>query len=415
MHLNYRSLFFLFCLLVKSLLHAEEIWLESDYLLWTTKKFPLPVPLVSSASLKADLPGALGQPGTKILMGDKEANLNWRNGFRVILGGWIDSCHRWGMEGGFFMLPNKSHHQSIRTSGKPESLNVAVPIYDVMGLWGLKGEPGESIYILPGPLSGPGFKGRFSLKISSQLMGSELNALFNRINKCRLGMDFTVGFRWLQLKESLKFAGKTAALPNAPVEGFYNFKDVFKTNHNFYGLQVGLKANYHLKRWFFKGFAKISLGCMNQRVKIDGKSRTSNGNLFYMTKNTGHEVLRGGIFAEPSNRGSHDSNEFAIVLETGINLSYQFSNCLEIGVGYNFLWMNQLLRPGEQIDRKINPTRTALAKASRKSVGVGPDKPVPFGEPAAAPFPSGPKRPKFKPHYTDFWVQGLAVNLNLAF
>ena len=37
-----------------------------------------------------------------------------------------------------------------------------------------------------------------------------------------------------------------------------------------------------------------------------------------------------------------------------------------------------VLRPGDQIDRKINSTRTALADASRATVGTGPG-PVPFG------------------------------------
>jgi hypothetical protein len=137
--------------------------------------------------------------------------------------------------------------------------------------------------------------------------------------------------------------------------------------------------------------------------------------LFYITKNTGNEVLEGGLFSEPTNLGSHRRDKFAVVLETGVNLSYQFSHCFEIGFGYDFLWLNQLVRPGEQIDRKINPTLTALAQASRDSAGVGPDKPIPFGDSASASLPMGPQRPKFKHRSTDFWAQGLAVSLNFKF
>lgn len=414
--MNYRHLLFLLCLFVAHALHSEEWWLESDYLLWTTKKAPLPVPLVTSASLDDPLPGALGQPGTKILLGNKEIDMNWQNGFRVALGGWIDNCQNLGIEGSFFMLPKKSHQQSIHTSGEPGSLNVAVPINDITGLWGLNGVPGETVFILPGPLFGPGFQGSFSLTMSSKLQGSELNTLVNLISRCGFKIDFIGGFRWLQLQESLLFIGKTAGLPNSPFAGgFYNFKDSFKTNNNFYGPQIGLETDYNVDRWLFKGFAKVALGCMNQKVRIEGKSQTSSGNLFYLTKNTANEVLSGGLFSEPANRGSHHRDEFAIVLETGINLSYQFSHCFEMGIGYNFLWLNRLFRPGEQIDRKINPTQTALAQASRDSVGVGPDKPVPFGESAAAPLPTGPERPKFKHRSTDFWAQGLAVSLKFKF
>lgn len=416
LHMNYRYLFFLLYLLGIHALHAEELWLESDYLLWSIKKAPVPIPIVTSASLADPLPGALEQPGTKILLGDKDINMGWMNGFRVALGEWIGNSHQFGIEGSFFMLPKTSHQQTINTSGEPGSMNVAVPIYDITGLWGLNGVPGETIFILPGPLSGPGFRGHFSLKVSSELLGSEIDTLVNLVARCGCGIDFIGGFRWVQLKESLSFIGNTSALPDAPiVNGFYNFKDHFKTNNNFYGLLTGLKANYNMNRWLFKGFAKIALGCMNQKVGIKGKSQTSNGNLFYKTENTSHEVLGGGIFAEPTNRGSHHRNEFAIVLESGVNLSYQLSNCFEIGVGYNFLWMNQLIRPGKQIDRKINPTRTALAQASRNSVGIGPDVPVPFGDSVPAPLARGPKRPKFKHHDTDFWTQGLIANLNFRF
>lgn len=396
-------------------LHAAPLWLESEYLLWTTKKAHLSTPLVTSASLNDPLPGALGQPGTKILLGNKKIHGNWQNGFRLSLGKWLESCPKYGFEGIFFMLPQKSHQQSISTSGEPGSMNVAVPIYDVTGLWGLNGQPGETVFILPGPLSGPGFQGRFSLKLSNKLLGLELNTLINLANKDSFKIDFIGGIRWLQFTESLTFSGKTAALPSAPFTGFYNFKDTFNTNNNFFGLQIGFRENYTINKWLLKGFAKVALGCMNQHVRIKGRSQTSNGNLFYMTKNTSQEILAGGIFAEPTNSGSHNRNAFAAILETGINLSYQFSNCFEIGLGYNFLWLNHLCRPGEQIDRKINPTRTALADASRNSVGIGPDMPVSFGDSAAAPLPRGPKRPKFKHHQTDFCAQGLAVNLYLNF
>lgn len=416
MNYCYCYLFSLLCLLGTYDLNAEEWWLENEYLLWTTKKAPLPVPLATSASLNDPLPGALGQPGTKILLGNEDIDIGWRNGFRVALGGWITNCKQLGIEGSFFMLPKKSHQQSISTSGEPGSLNIAVPIFDVTGLWGLNGMPGETVFILPGPLEGPGFQGDLSLKMSSKLLGSELNTLVNLIDRCRFRIDFIGGFRWVQLEESLEFIGKTSALPNAPfASGFYNFKDSFKTFNNFYGPQIGLKANYNMDCWVVKGFAKAALGCMNQKVRIDGKSQTSNGNLFYLTRNTGNEILQGGIFSEPTNRGSHHRNEFAVVLETGVNLSYQFSHCLEIAVGYNFLWLNQLLRPGEQIDRKINPSQTALAQASRDSAGVGPTQPIPFGDSAPAPLPSEPERPKPKHHNTDFWAQGLAVSLNLKF
>jgi len=404
--------FLVFFFLSLSCLQADETWFESDYLLWRIKDSPISIPLVTSASLEDPVPGALGQPGTKVLMGDKNGDWKWRNGFRVTVGKWIDCPSQIGLEGSFFMLPKTWHRQSVSTSGEVGSKNVAVPIYDVTGLWGLNGVPGETVFILPGPLFGPGFRGHFSLHISNLLQGFELNSL---INLPRFNVSFIGGFRWLQLEESLLFTGRTAALPNSSLSGFYNFKDIFKVNNNFYGFQIGVKTKYDINNWIFKGFAKVAVGCMHQTLKIKGRSQTSNGNLFYMTNNSGGAVLDGGIFAEPTNQGTYRWNEFAAVLESGVNLSYPIFSCLEVGVGYNFMWFNKALRPGKQIDRKINPTRTALAAESRETVGVGPDTPIPFGSAAAASLPRGSEHPKVKHRSSDFWVHGLAVNLTLHF
>lgn len=413
--MRYTICFILLCLVRAFPIFAGEWRLENSFLLWTTKKASLSVPLVTSASLDDPLPGAIGQPGTKVLLGDEKIDMRWRYGYTVSIGRSLKNDPAFGVELNFLILPKKTRRQSVHTSGEPGSLDLAVPIFDVTGLWGLNGVPGESVFILPGPLSGPGFQGQFLLKLSSQLLGSEINTKINLQNRSHFGIDCIGGFRWLQLQESLSFVAKTNAIPGSAESGFYNFKDSFKTINNFYGPQIGLMGDYCVDQWFFKSFIKMALGCMSQKEKINGKSQTSDGNLFYMTKNSGNEILHGGLFSEPSNRGSHYHNQLAVVLESGTRLSFYLSPCFEIGLGYNFLWLNQVLRPENQIDRRINPTRTVLAEASRESVGIGPVQPIPFGEPTAASLPTGPERPRPKHHNTDFWAQGLTVTIDLKF
>lgn len=394
---------------------TKHWWTQGDYLLWKAKETPLLVPLVTTASLSDPISGALAQPGTKVIMGDKNIRSDWLSGFKIAAGLWTDQSEQRGIEAGYFLIPERSQKQSINTSGQPGSINVAVPIYDVTGLWGLNGVPGETVFILPGPIFGPGFVGSFQLKTSIRLQGAELDALIKRVDNSKFLLNFIGGFRWLQLEESLSFIGRTAAVPNSMESGFYNIKDSFKTNNNFFGGQVGVKAACSTKMWRFTGVTKVAVGLMNQNVGVRGRSQTSNGNLFYLTHNTETEILNGGIFAEPTNQGSHCRNVFAAAVEAGIKMFYRVSSCLELGVGYNFLFASSLVRPGDQIDRKINPTRTALAEASRASAGVGPDTPIPFGESQPASLPKGPKYPKFKPHTTNFWIQGLTIDAQLQF
>ena len=49
--------------------HAPRVWGSAEYLLWWTKVSPVPVPLVTSASPDAFTSGAIGQPGTAVLLG----------------------------------------------------------------------------------------------------------------------------------------------------------------------------------------------------------------------------------------------------------------------------------------------------------------------------------------------------------
>jgi hypothetical protein len=393
---------------------SSPVWIEGEYLLWAIKKNPLPVPLVTQGSLSDPIIGALGQPGTKIKFGKQRIDMGWMNGIQVTVGSWLNP--KIGLEASYFLLPTTTQKKSRRTSGEIGSPSYAVPIYDVTGLWGLNGVPGESVYLLPGPLEDmPGFQGDFNLKLSSQFQGAQLNGVY-RIAKWRLfRLDAIAGFRWLQLKEQLKFQVSTHTVPNFPFGfSFADTKDNFKTDNNFYGGQLGIGAGYASRYIDVKGVLQTGLGTVLEAIHIHGSSMTSNGNLFYETKNTANETLKGGIFAQKTNIGTHHRQVFAAVFDANVQARLKVSRYLEFGAGYSFLWISALARPGKQIDRKINPTLTALAEASRETVGTQ-QAPTPFGMPGPAQPAQGAKRPGFSLKNSDFWAQGFTVSVTARF
>ena len=392
------------------------VWIEGEYLLWTIKKNPLPTPLVTQGSLSDPIVGALGQPGTKIKLGKQDLDMGWMNGIQVTAGSWLNASQRIGLETSYFLLPTTTVKKSLHTSGEIGSPSYAVPIYDVTGLWGLNGIPGESIYLLPGPLEDmPGFQGDFNLKLSSQFQGVQLNALYQVAKWHLFRLNALTGFCWLQLKEQLKFQVSTLTVPNFPFGfSFADTKDSFKTENNFYGGQIGMGAEYASHYFDVKGVLQVGLGAVFEAIDIHGSSKTSNGNLFYETKNTAHETLKGGIFAQETNMGTHHRQIFAAVIDTNIQASLKISRHLELGIGYSFLWISGVARPGKQIDRKINPTLTALAEASRETVGTQ-QAPTPFGMPGPAQPAQGAKRPAFSLKNSDFWAQGLTVGVTARF
>lgn len=393
--------------------NAPQFWLRGEYLGWTLKDNHLPVTLATFASLSDQIPGAIGQPGTKILLGNKTVDMGWQNGFQWVLGTAINE--KLSLEGSYFLFAQAKKKKVLNTTGEPGSPNLAVPIFDVTGFWGLNGVPGETIFILPGPLfEEPGFKGHFKLKLSSSFQGADLSSYIRlRCFDC-FNLEGLVGFRWLQLRETLVFGARTGTVPDFSfLPGFYNFKDHFETTNNFFGGQLGLRAHYKKCNWFLESHAKIGMGLLNERIHIQGISETLGGNLFFITRGP-PRTFTGGVFAQPTNIGKHTKNTFAAIFEGNLRGGYKISDCFEIYLGYNFLLIDHVARPGDQINRKINPTLTGLATASRETAGTGVG-PIPFGESGPAEAPIGPKEPHFHFKTRLFWAQGLTAGLAIRF
>jgi len=391
---------------------APRGWVTGEYLLWWFKGSPLPVPLVTSGSLDDAIPGALGQPGTRVLIGGEPIESAVRSGGRVAAGLWVDPERTWGIEGNYLFLPQSHVTRSVATSGQPGSPTLAVPIFDTTGVCGLDGVPGETVFILPTPFgAAPGFQGRLQLDLASQLQGAEINIIGRPNDGEGLHLDGLAGFRWLQFSESLALTGTTGAAAGAAVSGFYNVSDSFQASNNFWGGQLGGRAVYALSAVRLEALAKVALGGVHENVTIDGASQTSSGNLFFKTAPA---AMPGGIFTQPSNIGSSSQDSFAVVPEVTTRLSYRLTRAIQLSCGYSFLYVSTLARPGPQIDRFINSTRTSLANASRATTGVGTG-PIPFGQPGSAPAASGGPAPTFRCQETDFWAQGIDLGVLVEF
>jgi hypothetical protein len=128
---------------------------------------------------------------------------------------------------------------------------------------------------------------------------------------------------------------------------------------------------------------------MRQHVDVTGVFRT---NFF-----TGSAVqsFAGGLFAQPTNIGSHRRDVFAVVPEAGVNVGFRLTSWASIVAGYTFLYASNVARPGNQIDRVINPTQSGAIDLTNPATLVGT------------------ARPRFKFEGSDFWAHGL--NAGLAF
>src|ERR1700722_4071730 len=80
-----------------------QCWGSAEYLLWWTKSAPLPVPIVTTGSAAVGFPtlntaGAIGSPGTRVLLGGSNLNYDAFSGMRISLGTWLNPEETCGVE-----------------------------------------------------------------------------------------------------------------------------------------------------------------------------------------------------------------------------------------------------------------------------------------------------------------------------
>jgi hypothetical protein len=104
--------------------------------------------------------------------------------------------------------------------------------------------------------------------------------------------------------------------------------------------------------------------------------------------------LPGGILATPANIGSYFRSPFAVVPEAYLNLGYQLSPRVALRVGYSFMFVSNVLRPGNQVDRTV-------------SANLLPSDPT-YGS-------AGPNLPAYHFHASTYWAQGLNLGLDYRY
>jgi hypothetical protein len=325
-------------------------WIDGDYLGWWVRPQPLAVPLVTSGPSTDPIPGAIGQPHTSILFGGNGIPYNMQSGFRVSGGMWA-ADQRIGLELGGFWLGRTSTNYGIggNSSGNPY---IAIPFLNA-----LNGR--EDVLIVsqnfPNALDAK-ITGSVNVNSSSQLWGYEANALWNIRTGPRVGISLIAGFRSARLTEQVQIDESIRNLPgggsltfggaNAGQFDSVSTYDSFSARNTFYGGQLGIRTHWEESRWSIDLTAKVALGVSNEVLNIAGASALQD------IVGTSILTIPGGVFALPSNMGNHEQNKFAVLPEGMANV---VTNHTFIRAGYTVFYWSNVMRPGNQIDRTLNP------------------------------------------------------------
>jgi hypothetical protein len=313
---------------------------DFEGLVWWPKSQPLSVPVVTTgpASLGANA-GAIGAPGTVSL--DRALNFGAMGGFRTDFGGWFEPSHTWGLEGDVLTLGRASGGFTVTDHSGNGSFVINEPVL---------GAPFST------QVSAPGVEtGGVTVHTTSEFWGAGVTGLFNLYRNNGWTVTATGGFRYLQLDERLDIVSNSAlfttatytdnqgnTLATAPPGSTVTVIDQFHARNQFYGGELGLRFQYMLDRWSFSARGTFAMGSMHETVTVNGIS-----NIYPI--NAGPTSLLGGNYATLQN-GLYSVNKFAVVPGMQLTLGYQFTPFIRGTIGYNFLFLSNVVRPGNQID-----------------------------------------------------------------
>jgi hypothetical protein len=362
----------------------SRFWFGAEFLAWSTKRASMP-PLVTLGDPADPIPGALGQPGTRILSsGGSDDLARTAPGLRLRGGYAIDNA--WAVEASAFMLQARSARFAAQSDATGSPIIGRPVIFAGIGV------EGSFVDSFPGILAGG-----VTVNSSSSFWGLEANAA-RQLSSDRGGkVELLFGARYLRLHDRLRIDDNVLALtpgfltflggPADPPATMTDF-DQFSATNDFYGAQLGLRSSLAVNRWTFSGSGKLALGVTRQTVGIDGATSL-------LTPGAPTVMAPGGLLALTSNIGTYHSNQFAVVPELELTTGYEIFPNAVISVGYNIIYWSNVVRAADQVDRTVN---TALAPSSQD-----------FGT------PGGPARPAFTFNRTDYWAQGLNVGFNFRF
>lgn len=358
-----------------------HVWASADYLLWWMKNGPLPAPLVTTNPNAFGSIGALNDPGTRVLFGGNSHDLDYNpfSGGRVTVGGCFNEQGTIGGELSGFLFATQDVGFLAASPGGAAPI-VSIP-FNATVPFNLN-PAGET------SLNAGNTPNAVGVSSSSRLWGAEANGLLLLFAKPRTSLTLLGGFRYLDLDERL---GLNDTFNDAATGGSLSVTDGFHTHNQFYGGQLGLRSLTYFGRLSVAATAKCALGVDDELSEISGNTGVTKGAFGFPTG-----VVPGGVFAEPSNIGRHTDTPFTVVPEAQFQVGYDLTHRIRATVGYDFLYVNDVLRPGAQIDRNINPTQSVL-----------------FG--GTGGVLNGPGAPSGATSHSDFWTQGINLGLQFRF
>ena len=354
-------------------LFGGRLWARSEYLLWWTRGSNLPVLVTTSpvGTLPQDS-GILGRPDTSVLFGDSAVMTDARSGGRFTVGYLLVPSEGLGVEANYLFLGTAASHYQADSASVPI---LARPYYDL-------GFNAESALLA----SHPDFlSGSVLVDATTDFQGAEV--LLRKTvwqGHCER-FDFLLGYRFarlddgLEIRQSSQWTKAQGIIPPGTTKDLF---DSFDTENQFNGGELGLAYRERMGQWSLEILGKVALGNTASQVRVDGATVTT-------LPDGRSATFVGGLLAQETNIGTFQQNQFSVIPEFGVTVGCNLTRQLRATFGYTFIYWNNVLRSGDQIDRYLSQL---------------PPEP-----------PTGDHRPVVLMKDTDFWAQGMRIGFDYCF
>ncbi|MFL5329456.1 MAG: BBP7 family outer membrane beta-barrel protein [Gemmataceae bacterium] len=355
----------------------DQMWFSAGYLLWKLADRPLPSTLVA----------VNGAP----VVGGPAGSTDFGNfsGIHIDGGVWLDCQHVFGVNYAGFLLEQKHLTTTVTSSGAPGAPVITRPVIDALTT--------QPVIILVG---GPGLAGSFTVDSSIQLGSAEFNFTRNLWYNEFSSFEALMGFRYIGLEEDLTMTqvsqqtAGTGTLPFNGATGATGFNrvtitDVFHTRNQLWAGQLG--AHYEACKgiWFGSITSKVAMGPNMQTFIVQGSSVATGPTGGTATAPSGILALSG------ANATSANTRWFTIAPEVGVQAGMQVSQYMRVFVGYDFLYINNVVRPGDLVNTTINQRFVPTSAA--------------FGT------TSGPQEPLLRTSRDDFFAHGVEFGMQFMY
>ncbi len=356
---------------------------QVSYIHWWTRHDQTP-PLLTTGNAASVNPGSLANADTTVLLGGGSIAPTEFSGVQANFGMWLDPERTISLEFGGFYLGKNSRQYAFASDANGNNV-IAQPV-----------QTGTPLAESALPIALPGLlAGSASVSSTMNMLGADFNFGTNFIRYNGWTLDGLIGFRYMYLNDMLTSNQNFTLLPAAaggvsflgvpqPAGTNFGLNDSFNLTNRFYGGQVGARLDWvSCYKIDFGAVLKVALGDTAHAASIDG-STTVNG-----------ATAPGGAYAQPSDIGHYNANDFTVVTDLTFTVGYQIHPNIRLTAGYNLIYWPRVERAGEQIDRSMS-----AGQAPTDSLYV----PGTIGA-----------NPRFLNTRSDFWAQGVNVGVEVKY